>query len=135
MIERWTSPTQRRWAFWLCLLVVIALALMRPSPDMPTTGWDKANHALAFAVLALLGALAYPGRMVRVLIGLLAYGVLIEVLQSFTSYRDSDVRDVFADCVGLAIGWQVFGLLRRTRKSAVRSDPSGRQPAPRAPTD
>ena len=128
MIDRWTSPTQRRWAFWLCLFVVLALALMRPSHYMPTTGWDKANHALAFAVLAVLGALAYPGRLVRVLIGLVAYGVLIEVLQSFTSYRDSDMRDVFADCVGLAIGWQVFGLLQRKRKSAVRSEPSERPP-------
>lgn len=110
MIDRWTSQAQRRWAFWLCLLVVLALALMRPSHYMPTTGWDKANHALAFAVLTILGALAYPRRLARLLIGLLAYGVLIEVLQSFTSYRTSDVHDVFADCVGLVIGWQVSRL-------------------------
>lgn len=105
MLDRWISPAQRRWAFWLCVLAVLALALVKPTHYMPSTGWDKANHALAFGVMALLGALAYPARLGRILLGLLAYGVLIEVLQGFTGYRDKDWHDVIADGVGLLLAW------------------------------
>lgn len=113
MIQRWTSPAQRRWAFWLCVATVLVLALMRPVHYMPTTGWDKSNHLLAFSVLTVLGCLSYPGRTLRVVVGLFAYGALIEVLQSFTSYRSAELVDLFADSIGLAIGWQVMALLKR----------------------
>ncbi|HWI82211.1 VanZ family protein [Ramlibacter sp.] len=101
------STTQRRWAFWLCLGAVLVLALMRPTHFMPSTGWDKANHALAFAVLAILGCLSYPGRGPRVLAGLLAYGALIELLQTLTGYRSGEWLDLVADTIGLALGWQI----------------------------
>ena len=93
------------WAFGSVVLVVLVLALMPTVPHLPTTGWDKTNHLLAFAVLAWLGCHAYPQRMVSVLSGLLAYGALIEILQSFTSYRFADWHDLLADGVGLMVGW------------------------------
>ena len=102
---RTISPACRRWAFWLCAFAVLVLALMKPVHHMPTLGWDKANHALAFFVLGVLGALAYPGRLTRVLAGLLAYGALIEVLQGLTGWRDAEWLDVVADAVGLLLAW------------------------------
>lgn len=111
MTGRWTSLTHWRWAFALCLLVVLALALMPPRPYMPTTGWDKANHVLAFAALAVLGRLSYPGRTAAVLLGLLAYGGLIEALQALTPYRTADLRDLLADGIGLLLGWQLTRLV------------------------
>ena len=45
------------WAFGSVVLVVLVLALMPTVPHLPTTGWDKTNHLLAFAVLAWLGCL------------------------------------------------------------------------------
>jgi VanZ family protein len=101
----WISLAWRRRAFWLCVLAVLVLALMKPVHHMPTLGWDKANHAFAFFVLAVLGALSYPGRLARVLAGLLAYGALIEVLQGLTGYRDAEWLDILADGVGLLIAW------------------------------
>lgn len=73
-----------RLAFGICVLAVLVLALMPTDVPIPRTGWDKSNHLLAFSVMALLGRRAYPGRTVAVLAGLLVYGALIEVLQSFT---------------------------------------------------
>ena len=93
------------WAFGSVALVVLVLAFMPTVPQLPTTGWDKANHLLAFAVLAWLGSHAYPQRLASVLSGLLAYGALIEILQSFTSYRFADWHDLLADGVGLLLGW------------------------------
>lgn len=109
----WT--TLWRWAFGSVALVVLVLALMPPVPHMPTTGWDKANHLLAFAVLAWLGIHAYPQRMASVLSGLLAYGVLIEILQSFTTYRSADWHDLLADGLGLLLGWLLTRMQRRKK--------------------
>jgi VanZ family protein len=116
-MQRWISPARRRWAFWSCALAVLVLALMKPVHHMPTTGWDKANHALAFFVLALLGAAAYPRRWRRVLLWLLAYGALIEVLQGLTGWRDAEWLDLLADGVGLALAWP---LVRRLATALSR---------------
>jgi VanZ family protein len=110
----------RRWAFWLCALAVLVLALMKPVHHMPTLGWDKANHAFAFFVLAVLGAMAYPGRLMRVLVALLGYGALIEVLQGLTGWRDAEWLDLAADGVGLLLAWplarRLLGILLRTSR-------------------
>lgn len=45
------SVTLWRWALGTCMLLVLVLSLLPPSPQLPTTGWDKSNHVLAFAVL------------------------------------------------------------------------------------
>ena len=114
LIVRLTGAARWRWAFWACTLAVLVLALMPIVPHiMPSTGWDKSNHMLAFAVLAVLGLWAYPGRMVVLLLGLLAYGGLIEVLQSFTPHRFAEWADVLADALGLIVGAGLGRLLRR----------------------
>lgn len=106
-----------RWAFSLCLAVGLAVALMPPQTLVPPTGWDKANHAMAFAVLAMLGCAAYPGRRAPVLLGLLAYGGAIELLQGLTGYRSAEVLDVVADGVGLFFGWTFTRLSSRARRA------------------
>ena len=101
-----------QFAFSLCALSVLVLALMPTNVPIPSTGWDKSNHLLAFFVVALLGIRAFPGRTMAVLAGLLAYGILIEVLQSFTPSRSADWCDVVADGLGLALGWGISQLVR-----------------------
>nr|WP_225781798.1 VanZ family protein [Xenophilus sp. Marseille-Q4582] len=86
------------------MAAVMALSLMPPGPELPSTGWDKSNHALGFAVLGVLGLRAFPGRWLAVLPGLWAYGALIEGLQSFTAYRMAEWGDLWADGVGLLLG-------------------------------
>ena len=120
MIQRWTSLPRLRWAFWLCLVVVLTLSLMPPRVPMPTTGWDKANHALAFAVLAVLGLRSYPGRVYGLLLGLLAYGGAIELLQALTPYRTADFRDLLADGVGLLLGWQLARVFAHVRQARAK---------------
>ena len=71
---------------------------------MPTTGWDKSNHVLAFAALAFLANKAWRGHTWLVLPSLLAYGALIEVLQFFTPERYAEWSDLWADGLGLLVG-------------------------------
>jgi LPXTG-motif cell wall-anchored protein len=99
---------------------VLVLCLMPPAQHLPSTGWDKANHALAFAVLAVLGLAAYPARAARVLPGLLAFGAVIEVLQSLTGYRAAEWLDLLADGAGLLAGWQLAPWVGVRRRSPAR---------------
>lgn len=71
---------------------------------MPPAGWDKLNHLLVFAGLAVLGCRAYAGRAVLVLAGLLAYGGAIELLQALTGYRTAEWLDLAADGAGASCG-------------------------------
>ena len=107
-----STSTERvlRWLFAATALTVMVLSLSPMEPDAPSLGWDKANHMAAFAVLALLGCRAYPSHTGFVLAGLLIYGGLIEVLQSFTSYRQAEWADLLADALGLPLGWAVAWL-------------------------
>ncbi len=117
-------PYLRLWrlAFAVSALSVLTLSLLPLGPHAPSTGWDKANHLLAFMALGWLGCMAWPQRMATVLVALVVYGALIELLQSFTSYRLGEWGDLLADALGLlaggamAVALQFFNL-RRPRAS------------------
>ncbi|KAF7960287.1 hypothetical protein AWV80_35135 [Cupriavidus sp. UYMU48A] len=117
------TPARWRLLFWPCLIAVLVLALMPPTQPLPTTGWDKANHVLAFLVLGCLGRRAYARKRTAVLLALVGYGVLIEILQGMTSYRDADPADVLADSIGLVAALALDWLLAwagRHRAGATR---------------
>jgi VanZ family protein len=104
-----------RWAFLACLVVVLVLSLMPPQFPLPTTGWDKSNHVMVYAVLAMLGCMSYPQSKAPVLLGLLVYGGVIELLQGLTGYRSAEWLDVIADGLGLLVGWQFARVSRHIR--------------------
>lgn len=111
--------------FFATLGCVTILALM-PGPTVPHAiqFWDKAQHALAFSVLAILGCCAFPRRSAHVAIGLLAHGALIEILQAtLTTTRTGDVLDWLADSVGISLGLALY--LMAAAKLAPSSVPAG----------
>lgn len=108
-------------SFWTCAIAVLVLSLAPTSPELPSTGWDKSNHFLGFGVLSVLGLLAYPARHVAILFGLLAFGGLIEVLQSLTPYRLAEWADWIADGIGIVAGYAIAAFGRRLRPAAPRS--------------
>jgi VanZ family protein len=98
----------KKLAFWICTIVLNALALM-PGPYLPPleifNWWDKAQHAIGFGTLAVLAVLAYPGvSKLRIGVLLMVLGVLIEVLQYLGGYRFGDWQDAVADGVGVLVG-------------------------------
>jgi VanZ family protein len=73
--------------------------------------WDKAQHGLAFALLALIGCLAFPRSLPAVLVGLTVHGAIIEVLQSLLQLgRCGDIYDSLADTLGVLIGYSIYQL-------------------------
>lgn len=93
-------------------------------PSSLDTGWDKMNHVLAFAGPALAGLLGRAGRGVRsavlLLAGLLAWGGVLELLQTLVPPRQGDVADLVADAIGLAIGALIYRLLRGWLRPTAR---------------
>lgn len=97
-------------ALAVALIGVTWLALTPQPPSGLDTGWDKGNHVLAFAVLAWLAWRAVaawtPARApaIAALVGLLAHGGLIELLQRQVPGRAAEWSDLAADAIGLAVG-------------------------------
>lgn len=107
--------------FWLSVLG-ITVASMVPVVMLPPQAlniWDKAQHAFAFAWLAVLGLLSYPTHALRVALGLLVFGGAIELAQDATGWRFGEWVDLLADVVGICLGSAVWWLVCRRR--AIRT--------------
>ncbi len=103
--------------FWISFVAINILALS-PAPYLPPleifNWWDKAQHAIAFATLAVMAVLAYPEALKRrIAFLLIVQGVLIEVLQYFSGYRYGDWQDALADGVGVWLGMGLVAWLMR----------------------
>lgn len=110
------SPRSKPWwrALLVLLLLVISWLAFGPRPPAGIdTGWDKANHLLAFATLALVSGLSGVRRSSAIALGLLGYGVFIELVQSQVPGRSAEAADVLADMAGVGLGLLLLGGLRR----------------------
>jgi len=99
-----------RIAFFVCLGVIEYLATTTREIPIIENSWDKANHFIAFFVLYILLSFAYKyfSTFLKVVL-LLAFGMQIEIVQSFIDGRFFSMLDVFADSVGIVLG--VFGFI------------------------
>jgi VanZ family protein len=108
-----TAPQSRpsprlvaRTVFFLGAAAITVLSLL-PQRDLPKPGAsDKIEHALAYFVLAILGAFAFRERrsLLHLFIFLCAMGGAIELLQAFSPGRSPDPIDAIADGAGAAAG-------------------------------
>ena len=123
-----SDPDSRQW--WRCVLAVMMfsvgwLALSPAPPDALDSGWDKLNHAGAFAALTVAAVFASPrSRTGRLgLIGaLLCFGALIEIAQSFTPTRSAEWADLLADAIGMAAGVMFTALIAPVTRVGSLSD-------------
>jgi len=96
----------RAWRILLgaSLVVIMGIAVReQPLPLIDEVN-DKIRHAAAFFALAMMADYSFPASrfgLAKVL-GVLGYGVLIEVVQYFLPYRDASAFDVVADAAGIA---------------------------------
>ena len=99
---------RRLWiAMSLVLLAAVLLASLQPDfgPSVPT-GFDKVEHLTAYVLLALwFTGLVARRRYWAVAAGLLALGLLIEVLQwRLNLGRVAEGLDMLANALGVAVG-------------------------------
>ena len=118
------SPRLVQAAFWVCMLGTAFLSLV-PVELLPQAfnWWDKAQHALGFAVLTGLGLLAYPKARGWLPGGLFLFGAGIELAQAASGWRRGDWLDLLADAVGILVVLAAWYLARSQVGSTA---PSGR---------
>jgi len=104
-----------RTGFIVALAFTTFMALVNPV-DLPIKIhiWDKLQHAAAFITLSFLLDYSLPHYHSRrtlhpaQTIFLLCYGIGIEWLQSYTSYREASLYDVLADAISLLFYWVLY---------------------------
>ena len=111
-----------RYSLSLVLLLLLLGALMPQGivhRDIAhfTHQWDKALHVTAFCVLTLLFAHRKTMKR-RVFIGLMLFGLLIEILQILVPSHEISFYDILANCTGIGSG---FGLLWLAKKVTSKS--------------
>lgn len=98
--------------FWLAggfalMAVVLGLTLAPVGQLLAATMLsDKAAHFISFLVMMLWFCGVVRFRLTPlVALGLVGFGVLIELLQSQLPYRSAEVADAVYDVGGIAAGW------------------------------
>lgn len=98
------------WAFGWLLCVVLSL-IHPPQLGVDVPDGDKIGHFLAYALLSAWSVWIFTSRRSHLLsaIALVLLGIAMEIAQgALTDDRMMDVRDAWADAIGVLIG-QLFG--------------------------
>ena len=100
--------------FFIFLIAIEYLALTPAQIKLIENSWDKANHFIAFAALYVTLHFGFCrlnlGAKVAIL---LAYGIQIEIAQSFVPNRYFSMLDVVADGIGIVFGVLAARILGR----------------------
>ncbi len=100
---------RRAWRLLLALLVAVVcyFAFSPRPPGLHFDQADKLQHIAAFLCLSICAALSLPqgpARLGKAGLAMLAFGVLIEIVQFYVPERSADWQDVLADGVGIVAG-------------------------------
>lgn len=100
---------------WAMVAAIVVLTLLPPSAGLELGERDKLAHLLAYGVLMFWFCQLYPGRQPRILYaaGLAAMGVVLEHIQGMLGYRTYDVFDMYANALGVVLGWSIALLFQR----------------------
>jgi hypothetical protein len=113
------------WAAAVWASYWIALFISTHVPRLPggggPLGLDKVAHFAGYAGLAVLTCMVllrgerwWRRGALAVLVGLMAYGILDELLQIPIPHRTADLLDWICDALGAAAGIIVFRVMQRT---------------------
>jgi hypothetical protein len=80
-VTTWRKLALSVWLLAKGLVMVLALLPVEHLQLPVFSWWDKAQHALAFAVLTAGACLLWPRATVRVMAGMIAYGAALEMAQ------------------------------------------------------
>ena len=112
--------TSRRDHLWkpltAIILIAIASASLTPLRELPLPDlllWDKVQHLIAYAVLALPVAFAAPRRWRLWILAFLAFSAGIELIQPAVN-RYGEWKDLVANTAGLVAGSITGIVLRHT---------------------
>ncbi len=90
------------------MLLLVAVVSLTPVPDVGVS--DKLSHVITYLLLAGWFGLLAANRAALgwTIVGLIAFGILIEGLQGMTAYRYAEWGDVVANGTGIVTGILVY---------------------------
>jgi len=104
-VAAWRSMSVATLILILTAMVVPSDWLWLDDPSFHRYIFDKWLHGITFCALTLWFCGQYARSSYwRIVLGLLAFGVLIEIMQRMVSYRTAEVMDLAADVAGIAAG-------------------------------
>ena len=114
---------------WVFVAVLVAAFWMALAPVGEGDDWfehaDKLRHALAFAGLWLIGRQARLSSGWALALGLMAFGVSIELAQGFTPDRQPSFGDLVADALGVLVAWWLLPMPVARKLKAPPAGPAG----------
>jgi VanZ family protein len=119
------APNPWSLRFWWAWLAFITIGSLVPAGLVDAVlpaqiVWDKLRHALGYAVLGWIPMAVRPWlRHARLYLALaIAWGFVIELLQTLTPTRSFELADVVANTLGVAAG-ACLALAFRSHKRAL----------------
>ena len=97
----------------ISILVISFLATSETNPTSQNFIDDKLLHFLCFAYLTLIFKLTqFIQQDFWLYVIVLAYGILIEIVQMFLPYRSFELSEIFADFMGILCSGLLFKLVK-----------------------
>jgi VanZ family protein len=102
-------------AGWAWAAAIVWLSLTPAPPDLDVEHGDKLGHFVGYSLLMLWFALLYHQRTTRILyaVGFVAMGIGLEFLQGQLGYRTYEVFDMYANTLGVLLGWAAALMMRK----------------------
>jgi VanZ family protein len=102
-------------AGWGWAAAIAWLSLTPAPPEVDIEYGDKLGHFAAYGLLMFWFSQLYPKRTTRVAyaIGFVAMGIGLEFLQGQLGYRTYEVFDMYANTLGVLLGWAAALALRK----------------------
>lgn len=126
------SPHLRYTGLWLgigivMMLIILVFSLISLPQEVEDFMWsDKLMHGVAYAGLMGWFAQLYKNDLARLilLLGLIGFGVSIELLQGLTPTRQFEFLDMVANASGVLLAWSLsytfFGTILERIESLCR---------------
>lgn len=99
---------------WMIVVAIIFLSLVPINNAMPDIkNGDKIGHFIAYFVMMSWFTWLYRKPWVRNLyaIAFIIMGGVLEILQSFTTYRSGDIEDFHVNTIGVIAGFVIATLV------------------------
>ena len=94
---------------------------LTPFEDYGVEIWDKLMHFLAYGLYVVLAAIAADNlkRLAQLTCGIIIYGALLEILQSWVAGRSMSALDGIANSLGALCAMLILAWWRHRKDAAV----------------
>ena len=97
----------------ISVFIITILSIQEVNIKSSVNSLDKVLHFLCFSYLTLITWLSrILNKDLHVYVIVLAYGILIEIVQRYLPYRSFEYLDIFADFVGVIAGLIIIKIIK-----------------------